>query len=254
MRGDVDPLHRALVAARRATTQAAGIMQARERLAELLDKQKNKRLLMSNESILDEPFEARQAAFYPHADRVAPILAEVFAGYNVRISFTIRNFTDLLPSYYVQLVRRGGFQSLNAFVASIDTQTLTWEKPVAALQSAFDETNVHVRDYEDLKAEPDQFVKAVFAQPLDIALPEFNPAAFQRNRSFGGAALHATRALNFLTSKLPRERQERYRKTLRRSLIAPMSRAIRGNRPTLPTEYQDRFDKMFQQDRNVLLK
>ena len=246
MRGDVDPLHQALVACRRPSTEAQGITQAKERLSELFEKHPRTRLLISNESLLGEPFEPDNPEFYPHAERVAPILKEIFDGYQVSISFLTRDFATFIPSYYVQLVRRGSFQSLVDFANSLDRDTLTWRKPIAALTQAFGEQQVAVSDYESFAIEPDMLVQSVFSKSLDIDMPTFTSEGFRRNRSFGGVVLRATRLLNYATSKLPRQKRDQYRKFLRRSLIAPLSRLARGNKPALPPEIVEELKQLSQ--------
>lgn len=253
MRGDIDPLHEALVACRRPSTESQGIAKARERLSQLRAEKPGCRFLISNESMLGEPFEPGNPEFYPHAEHVAPILREVFDGYRVNISFLIRDFTTFLPSYYVQLVRRGSFQSLTDFVHSIDKETLTWQKPVQALQKTFDDNQINIFNYADFGAAPDTFVQSVFSKSIGVNLPEFASGDFQRNRSFGGLSLQLTRYLNLMTSKFEKDRRNRYRQALRRNFTAPMSRLVRGRRPALPEDLSKTLEKIFERDHKILL-
>lgn len=253
MRGDVDPLHRALVKSRVPNKRDAGIAEARARLAELLDEKPDARIIMSNESILGEPFEPCSAVFYPHAARVVPILEEIFTGYSVGASITIRDFVSFIPSYYVQQVRRGSSQSLTGFYEGIDTTTLCWVRPVEALRQAFGEGNVQVYDYADFTASPAEFVEDAFAGPLGVTLPPFPPETKRRNRSFGGLALSLARGSNYVLSKVRPNAGEATRRKIRRGLLTPLSHILPGQKPALPPDAMAELASRYAADRETLL-
>lgn len=237
MRGDVDPLHQHLVNSRVVSKERDAVKMAKERLAEILDNKDIHLILISNESILGEPFEPGNATFYPHALRVAPILAEIFDGHKIDVSFTLRDFSGFLPSYYVQLVRRGYTGSLHQFVETLDLNDISWQRPVSALQQAFGADSVSVFNYADLGSNPAQFAHALFGKRVKADLPPFSNTGNERNQSFGGLALRTNLIINRLAEQFPALKQHANRRRIRR-LMRLLSKISSGGKPTLdPTTH-----------------
>lgn len=232
MRGDVDPLHQHLVNSRVVSKERDAVKMANERLAEILDNKDTRRILISNESILGEPFEPGNATFYPQALRVAPILAEIFDGYKIDVSFTVRDFSEFLPSYYVQLVRRGYTGSLHQFIETLDLNDISWQRPISALQQAFGADNVSVFSYEALGSNPAQFADDLFSKRVSADLPPFSNTENERNQSFGGFALRTNVMANRLAEQFPALKRPASRRRIRR-LMRLLSKISFGGKPTL---------------------
>lgn len=252
MRGDVDPLYDHLVNSRHPSRECESINRAKDRLVEIVNTVGANSILMSNESVLGEAFDTGNPQFYPHAHRVAPILAEIFEGFTVSISFTVRSFNDFLPSYYVQLVRRGSVQSFAEFCDTTDLASVSWQRPIEALRQAFSEQNVEVFDYGDFQADAGAFAERLFETRLPIKLPRFERLGKARNRSFGGSALFINRQLNRLTMSMQPERKKAYHHNFRR-LMRPLSRVLPGKKPALQGETKALLEKQYQADVDTLL-
>lgn len=252
--GDVDPLHKGLVASRHLSKRDDGVALARARLSEIVDGEKSKGILISNESILGEPFERGSDEFYPHAERVAPILAEIFDGYDVDVSFVIRDFTSFIPSYYVQLVRRGDFRSLAGFYGTIDRSTLTWQRPAQALIAAFGRNRVKIYDYDDLRGSSHAMVQQVFSERLGNDLPAVQSENKRRNRSFGGFPLMVNRGSNYLSHKFGVHSSSKHHRLIRRRILAPLSRILPSEKPRLSPAEEEQVRSLFFADRQTLIK
>lgn len=254
MRGDVDPLHAALVKSRRVVCEQAGVTEAKARLRDMASDPAIKTILVSNESILGEPFDKGRADFYPHAARVAPILKEIFASHDVTVSFVIRDFTSFLASYYVQLVKRGAYSSFLDFYRGLDMATLTWRQPVEALRHAFGADNVRVHDYSSFVQEPSVFLHTVFSASLGFNLPDMPVERGSRNQAVGGITLALMRNFNRIADMTGAGFTPTYRRRIRRYLVKSTRAILPGDKPRLPELLEQKLADQFMADQAVLLK
>ncbi|MEO1192647.1 MAG: hypothetical protein AAFY02_12870 [Pseudomonadota bacterium] len=251
-RGDYDPLHKILLRARRVKGKDEAIREARQHLRGYDRDPAVQSLLLSNESLLGEPFIAGKADFYPLARAGADALKRVFDGYDVQVRFLVRSYERYLPSYYVQYIRRGGCLTFQAFIDAINLESLSWLRPADALRAAFGPERVRILDYDDLVQAPDATLARLLEGFVPRPLPPFNPGTYRRAAAVGGLALDATRLGNRLLTKLSSKPPRDLGMITRNLVLKPLS-LLTPHRPlALPPDLADRLAGRYQQDRAQL--
>ena len=252
VRSDVDPIHRAFVAMRHRGNPAQAIAAAQDRLAELFARDDIHTVLISNESMLGEPFVDGKDAFFPIFERSLDQLKDVFRDYDVHVIYFIRDFASFLPSYYVQDVRRGGSRSFAQFCADIDFTTLNWRDRVAALKAAFGDDRVMVVEHAALRRDGKGTFERSFGQYFP-SLPPFKEQAYDKNRSIGGPVLQIYRLMNWLFARLvPARVAKRGRRFMRQVIFAPLGRLAGPRRFRADTVVAEEMHQKYEADRAAL--
>jgi hypothetical protein len=226
-KGAVDPVHDHFLAMRREGERERAVAAGRARLMELGALPGIHTVLLSNESVLGEPVMPGNPAFFPRLDPSVSALRALFDGYDVEVVYFIRPFTDFIPSFYVQHVRKGAVQSFEDFCAALDGDSLRWTRVVAALVQAFGADRVHVYEHAALRARPAETCRAAFG-PYAPGLPDFAAGSYSRNRSVGPGMLALYRGMNRVFERLVPSRHRRAGRRIMRkyifSTLAPLSR------------------------------
>ncbi len=251
-RRDVDPLHRAFVRSRRLKGQSEAIDAARERLDHFFVDASTRAVLISNESLLGEPFLYEEASFFPTAAIALPALREIFSGYDVHVRYFIRSHAGYIPSYYVQHVRRGGTRSFEAFVDGLDLAQLSWTRVITQLEEAFGQRNLKVYDHAALSREPDRVISDMLSNFVDGPLPPLDTRRYRMNRSAGGIALDATRLVNRVLAKAPSLSPYQKGVVTRNLVLKPLSLVTPSGKPRLPSAVEQELDALHGEDRRVL--
>ncbi|WP_420429939.1 hypothetical protein [Kordiimonas sp.] len=250
--GKVDMLHTHLVQMRTRSKPEAAFAAARARLNTLFEKSGAHSLLLSNESLLGEPYHADKAGFFPHHAKWVAELKRLFEDYDVDVIYFTRSFESFLPSYYVQYVRKGGALTLKDFCAHVRHGDISWCPLVASLKVAFGDENVRIFDHAALKDKPADTIRATFGRYAP-ALPDFNATEYNQNPSVGGGVLAAYRLLNRLFSSIaPHARQRHLRPKMRKYLFAPLAGFSNKQPPKLPAAEAAELRALFEQDRAAL--
>lgn len=244
-RRDVDPLHRAFVRSRRPADRAEGVEGARRRLEALFRADGTRTLLVSNESLLGEPFVEGSRAFFPDAAFAAEGLQRIFAGYGVQVRYVIRDFAGYVASYYVQYVRRGGVLGFPEFLRAYDLEALSWHRPVGLLRQAFGSAEVRVYDHARLSGAPAAVVADMLQGLVGAPLPAFDPEAYRFNRSVGGLALEATRLANRCLARLPSVSPYQKGVVTRTLVMKPIALVTPAAKPRLPAELERRLSDRY---------
>ncbi len=223
-RGEVDPLHdgfKRLRARKRPEEKLFEDMRAR--VDAFFQEDGVRTLLISNESILGEPFHPDRRGFFPKHGESAKQLARIFEGYDVSVVYFIRDFESFLPSYYVQYVRMGGYLSFERFCAHMGSETLSWQPVVTSLRKAFGAANVACFDAADMRRAPDATIKAAFGAFMP-SLPAFDAARYNQNQAVGAAVLGCYRVMNrLLDNMFPIARRRQVRPLVRQYLFEPLA-------------------------------
>lgn len=256
--GQVDALHTHLVRMRTQAKSEKALRAARGRLDALFNSSGAHSLLLSNESLLGEPFHGNRPGFFPYHEKWVATLKRLFEGYDVEVVYFIRSFESFLPSYYVQYIRRGGTLTLRGFCAHISQETsrggISWCPLVAALRSAFGTDKVWIYDHAVLRAEPADTVRAAFGRYAP-GLPDFSTADYNQNPSVGGGVLVTYRLLNRVFSRIvPHAHRRHLRPKMRKFLFTPLSLFSSRRLPELPAAKAAELGALFEQDRAMLLE
>ncbi|TNE62379.1 MAG: hypothetical protein EP335_12355 [Alphaproteobacteria bacterium] len=251
-KGRVDPLHKALVSLRKGRVEEKALSRARLRLKELFEHDDIHTVLVSNESVLGEPFIRGSDKFFPEASRAMGLLAQLFEGFDVTVVYFVRDFSTYVPSYYVQEVRRGLSWSLDRYCASFDGASLTWQPVVKSLRKIFGADHVRVFDHAALVRAPAHTVERAFDGFMD-GLPSFDADNYQRNASVGGPVLFVYRLFNMLFSLVvPGDAQRERRKQMRKFLFTPLGQLPFRKRPSLSARHEEDFGAAFRRDKETL--
>jgi len=251
-RGQVDPLHNVLVALRKGRAEERVLARGRARLEELFAEDGVHTVIVSNESMLGEPFLRDKPGFFPDAKVALPMLERLFEGYRVEVVFFVRDFVSYIPSYYVQEVRRGLAWSLDRYAAALGGKTLSWKPVIEKLGKSFGADHVRIFNYDTLLAAPEKTVVDAFGR-LIPGLPVFGGGEYRKNRSIGGPVLGLYRAFNTLFFRLipVRYHREGHRK-LRRYVFDPLAVFARGGKPMLSAVHANALEDAFERDRKAL--
>ena len=220
----VDPLHLVLRGLRaRPRSKDTLLPQARARLDAIFTMRGVHTVLLSNESLLGEPFVAGAQGFFPHHALNVQLLAELFAGFDVQVVYFVRDFESFMPSYYVQYVRMGGFLSFEDFCAHIGDHNLSWQPILDTLGHAFGAANIHCHRSESLRLTPADTVAVAFGQFMP-SLPTFVAEKYNQNPSVGPVVLSVYRGINRLVAALvPRRYHRRIRPLMRQYAYEPIA-------------------------------
>lgn len=141
-------------------------------------------LVISNEDLLGTPLDRKRPEFYPKADLIAPLIANVMRGRDVEVRFFIRDFARFIPSWYVQQVRMGRTLSFAEFVAKFEFQLASWRPAVDALRRSFGENNVRVFDHAELVSDTYDVLTQAFPEVMN-ALGDDECQLLYKNRTTG---------------------------------------------------------------------
>lgn len=248
LKGDVDPLFRLLHRARYAADRASPIAEARERLDYLFRVPNRHSLLISNESLLGEPFAYPHVGFFPELEKTIEILSAVFEGYQIEAHFVTRDYASVIASYYVQYVRRGGSCSLSEFAKMFDHMTDGWPAIIAALQHIFGTDAVFTYDYADFCLNPAPFYQRIFkdinlAMALAMSAPQM-----RKNKSVGGLPLRLTRACNHILKNHMGYPPKKAGNLTRTYILPPASWILPAQKPKLPQGLRAALDAKYAAD------
>ncbi|WP_417451527.1 hypothetical protein [Kordiimonas sp.] len=218
-KGDVDSLHRHMLAMLVDQNYKAPLAAARDRLRHLFHSPHIHTLLISNEDLLGSPVASNHDSFFPHAHKMIPRLGELLAGYEVEVRYFIRAYAGFLAACYVQDLRRGATSTLDSYLAGIDADTVNWMRCVGLLQETFGARNVAIFDHASLLASPQATVEMAFGDIIP-ALPPFSAKGYGKNRSVSLSTAHAMQRSNSFTASLPPAWRSIARSFLRRTYFA----------------------------------
>ncbi|WP_417465771.1 hypothetical protein [Kordiimonas sp.] len=250
--GQVDPLHTHLVQMRTRRNPEVAFDGARARLAALFEASGAHSLLLSNESLLGEPYHEDKPGFFPHHEKWIGELARLFDGYEVQVIYFIRNFATFLPSYYVQYVRKGGTKTLREFCDHVTEDDLSWCPLIKGLQIAFGPDNVRIFEHAALREHPAQEVRDVFGRYAP-ELPDFCASSYNQNPSVGNNILAVYRLLNRIFAVLvPSARKRHLRPKMRQYLFGPLALISGNRRPRLEADLASKLREIYARDRKAL--
>ncbi len=250
--GQVDPLHTHLVQMRTRRNPDDAFDAARVRLAALFEARGAHSLLLSNESLLGEPYHDDKPGFFPHHEKWIGELVRLFDGYEVQVIYFIRNFTTFLPSYYVQYVRRGGTKTLREFCDHVTGGNLSWCPLIDSLRAAFGSSNVRVFEHTALREHPAETVRGVFGRYVS-GLPDFCASSYNQNPSVGNNILAVYRLLNRIFAALvPSARERHLRPKMRQYLFGPLALMSGNRRPGLEADLASKLREIYARDRKAL--
>ena len=220
----VDPLHESFTRLRVGKRPEDTLMaEARARLDGLFADEGVHTVLISNESILGEPYSAAQRGFFPEHGAAIKQLVRLFDGYDVTVVYFIRDFEGFLPSYYVQYVRMGGYLSFDRFCAHVGGDNISWQPVLKALKKAFGDQNVFCWEAAAMRQAPVKVVEEAFGKLLP-SLPDFDPTHYNRNQSVGKGVLAFYRGMNrLLDNTLSKRRRRKVRPIMREYLFEPLA-------------------------------
>jgi len=199
---DVDILNRTFTLARQADDIAPYVARARGRLEEIFSDPDIHTILLSNESLLGEPFHYPDTVFFPLLDKSICLLQAVFEGYDVRVEYTMRDYASFMESYYVQFVRRGGHCSLKEFGKIFDIHKHSWSTVVTALNTAFGEQNVSIYDYHSINQNRDAYYNRLTGDHQLTKQISKAASKLVMNKSVGGVPLLLARLVNAFLIKV----------------------------------------------------
>jgi hypothetical protein len=257
----VDPLHESFTRLRVGKRPEDSLMsEARARLDALFADGGVHTVLISNESILGEPYHADQRGFFPEHAAAIKQLGRLFEGYDVTVVYFIRDFEGFLPSYYVQYVRMGGYLTFDRFCAHVGRDNISWQPVLRALRKAFGEQNVFCWEAAAMRQAPVRVVQEAFGS-LFPSLPEFDPTHYNRNQSVGQGVLAFYRAMNrLLDTSMSKRRRRKVRPLMRQYMFEPLAYISRffsrGGKPEPvdppPAKQVLRWRQQYAEDREAL--
>lgn len=163
-------------------------------LAELV-KSETKLVFLSHENTLGRPVKPGREGLYPNARKNLRALREALSGIDVTIVLSIRQQVDFLQSYYLQHIHEGGHQTFEAWLASIDTDNISWIPIADAIVEFFGEQGLCVIDFDTISDGQNAFLKYFFARiaPTLQIEPAYKPV---RNPSISAKGLELALMLN----------------------------------------------------------
>lgn len=251
-KNSTDPIFKHLLDSRKPNAPKSATTEARSRIETLFESEDISTLLISYESILGEPFEYGNPAFFPKARQAVRALKDIFDGYDIQIHYVTRDYTSFIGSYYVQHIRRGGDCSLKDFVRAIDPDSLSWIRIVNLLRNTFGAENVHVHEYRDFLSNPGRITAAILGGLIPEDRVSGKIGGYRKNRSVGGFPLYLTRISNRILVKglfLPPQTAGRI---TRQRVLKPLSRFIPGDKPRIETAMSEFLAKRYHEDMQIL--
>ncbi|TRD14955.1 hypothetical protein [Palleronia caenipelagi] len=191
-------------------------------------------VIYSYEGNFGRPFHPRiKGSIYPQAeagiDRIYHAAKGLFE--SVFVFFSIRRPSELIESYYPQLVKEGHCLTFDQFMRWIFITELTWTPLVTLMAERFEERNVHIRDYSVFRQPQD------FRNHLEIPL-QHSPS--KRNVSYG------KEQIELALSALPHLKTAQQKYELRKFIISSMP--SKSSVQHLNDVEKDSVDRFFEAD------
>jgi hypothetical protein len=135
---------------------------------------------------------------YPDAGPRIQTMAELFAGHEMKVFMSVRNYRDYYPSAYVQNLKRMPQLSMADFTKNIRRHDRGWVDVVDNVAAAVGKERLFLWKYEDFASHPSAVFKALVPglNVTDKAILEHRP----RNPSLSRKALQCVQRLHDMLS------------------------------------------------------
>jgi hypothetical protein len=128
-------------------------------------------LVISDENIMgDIPLLARTGRLYGDRSKRLRLVKAIFRGCPITVALTIRNYNDLYPSLYGQLIKQGQSVSYGDFLQKLDFENNSWHAIVADLSHIFGRDRIRLFRYEDYPGNMEVLIESIVGRRLSLEL------------------------------------------------------------------------------------